>query len=188
MIQNQEVITNINAAKQGNQTAFNVLLHEYWNEVHLFLKNKINDGTDAEDLAIVTFSKAFDKLDQYNEAYPFKTWLFTIARNLLIDEHRKNKNETISIEQQEKKILSLSDDMPSPEDILINKQNLATLKTNIRKLKPKYQEVINLRYFQDLSYQEIADHLEESINNVKVKLLRAKRLLTEIIQNQQDED
>ena len=73
------------------------------------------------------------------------------------------------------------DDSPSPEDKLITEQNLAKLLRDIKKLKPHYQEVINLRYFQELSYAEISQELNESMNNIKVKLLRAKKLLAAII-------
>ena len=78
------------------------------------------------------------------------------------------------------------DDSPSPEDKLITEQNLAKLLRDIKKLKPHYQEVINLRYFQELSYKEIAKTLNEPITNIKVKLLRAKKLLAEIIQHKTD--
>ena len=80
----------------------------------------------------------------------------------------------------------LIDESPSPEDRLIKEQNLANLLVQIKKLKPHYQEVINLRYFQEKSYKEIAKEQDEPINNVKVKLLRAKKLLAEIIKNSRD--
>jgi len=73
------------------------------------------------------------------------------------------------------------DESPSPEDKLITEQNLAKLLRDVKKLKPHYQEVINLRYFQELSYKEISEQLNEPINNIKVKLLRAKKLLADII-------
>lgn len=172
----------IQAAKGGDQNAFRFLLDLYWNDVFSFLQAKINvDDIDAEDIAIITFSKAFDKLNSYNEEYGFKTWLLTIAKNLLIDEFRKQKNLTVSIDQENKRVSNLFDENPSPEDKIIIEQNLAQLKRNIKRLKPKYQEVINLRYFQELSYAEIAIELNEPINNIKVKLLRAKKLLSEII-------
>ena len=77
----------------------------------------------------------------------------------------------------------ITDDAPSPEDQLIIEQNLSQLLAHIKLLKPHYQKVIHLRYFQELTYKEIAAELNEPINNVKVKLLRAKKLLAEIIQN-----
>ena len=73
------------------------------------------------------------------------------------------------------------DESPTPEDKIITEQNLAKLLRDIKQLKPKYQEVIQLRYFQELSYKEIAEQINEPMNNVKVKLLRAKKLLAEII-------
>ncbi|MDB4297551.1 sigma-70 family RNA polymerase sigma factor [Flavobacteriaceae bacterium] len=180
---NEDILAiNIKAAKEGDQTAYNNLLNSYWIDVYRFLQSKITDDTiDAEDVTIVTFSKAFDSIATFDNQYKFKTWLFTIAKNLLIDELRKKKNNTISIQEDSKEIRSISDDAPSPEDQIIIEQNLAQLKLHIKQLKPKYQEVINLRYFMDLSYLEIADAINEPINNVKVKLLRAKKLLAEII-------
>ena len=73
------------------------------------------------------------------------------------------------------------DENPTPEDKIIREQNLAKLLRDIKLLKPKYQEVIQLRYFQELSYKEIATEIKEPISNVKVKLLRAKKLLAAII-------
>jgi len=179
----------IKAAKKGDQIAYNYLLNLYWNDVHVFIQSKVNDDQiDAEDITIITFSKAFDKIDSYNDLYGFKTWLFTIAKNLLIDEFRKKKTQTVSIETDHKEIHQLFDANPSPEDKIIIEQNLAQLQRNIKQLKPKYQEVINYRYFQELSYVEIATELNEPMNNVKVKLLRAKKLLAEIILNNNEQD
>ncbi len=178
------LLTHIKAAKKGDQIAYHFLLNLYWNDVHKFIQSKINDDSiDAEDITIITFSKAFDKIASFNDDFTFKTWLFTIAKNLLIDELRKQKNIIVSIEEENKGIHKLFDENPTPEDKIIIEQNLAELKRNIKRLKPKYQKVINLRYFQDMSYIEIAQDLEEPINNIKVKLLRAKKLLAEIIIN-----
>ena len=182
----QDVLkVHIKAATKGDQNAYRYLLDLYWNEIHNYLKSKIQDDSiDAEDITVITFSKAFDKIHTYDESYTFKTWLFTIAKNLLIDEFRKQKTFTISIEEENTDLYYLYDAAPTPEDKIIIEQNLAQLKQNIKRLKPKYQKVINLRFFQELSYQEIADILKEPINNVKVKLLRAKKLLAEIILQQ----
>jgi len=75
------------------------------------------------------------------------------------------------------------DENPTPEDKIIREQNLAKLLRDIKQLKPKYQQVIQLRYFQELSYKEISSLINEPMNNVKVKLLRAKKLLAEIIKD-----
>ncbi|MFB9054475.1 RNA polymerase sigma factor [Formosa undariae] len=179
-----EIEHAIQKAKQNDQKAFNYLLHTYWEDVYGFQLKRIGNENDAEDITIQTFSKAFDKIETYNQEYVFKTWLITISKNLHIDLLRKEKS---SISRQitksdEKAINQVLDESPSAEDKIITEQNLAKLLRDIKKLKPHYQEVINLRYFQELSYKEISVELKEPINNVKVKLLRAKKLLAEIIQ------
>lgn len=178
-----DILTWIQQAKKGNQKAFNFLLNTFWREVYYYQLNKCKDEDEAEDITIKTFARAFDKIDSFDEDYAFKTWLFTISNNIFIDHLRKKKTETISINKNVHEIHKIADEEPSPADILIQEQNLAQLKAYIRLLKPHYQEVINLRYFQELSYKEIAIELKEPLNNIKVKLLRAKKLLAEIIIN-----
>ncbi|MDC1162371.1 sigma-70 family RNA polymerase sigma factor [Tenacibaculum sp.] len=182
-IKQQQLSQHIEDAKKGNQIAFNILLDTFWGSVYNYqLKRTLNDN-DAEDITIQTFSKAFDKINTFNNQYQFKTWLITISKNVHIDFLRKKKS-SISIQttkEQEEQVYSVIDNAPSPEDKIITEQNLAKLLRDIKKLKPKYQEVINLRYFQELSYKEISTQLKEPMNNVKVKLLRAKKLLAEII-------
>lgn len=168
-------------AKKGNQKAFNTLLNTYWKEVYHFQFKKCRNEDEAEDITIKTFARAFDKITSFNENYQFKTWLFTISNNLYIDHVRKQKTETISLNKNQYEIHKIVDEDPSPADQLIQEQNLARLKYFIRQLKPHYQEVINLRFFQELSYKEMAEKLNEPMNNIKVKLLRAKKLLAEII-------
>lgn len=179
-----EIKQAIQKAKEKSQIAFNFLLDTYWNDVYGFLLKRIENENDAEDITIQTFSKAFDKIDTYNEKYNFKTWLMTIAKNIHVDQVRKKKS-SISHEQahhHEERVKRIIDESPTIEDKIITEQNLAKLLQDIKKLKPHYQEVINLRYFQEYSYEEISKELDESMNNVKVKLLRAKKLLAEIIQ------
>ncbi len=179
-----EITQAIERAKSNDQKAFNFLLDSFWDNVYGFQLKRVKNENDAEDITIQTFSKAFDKIDTYNSDYSFKTWLITISKNIHIDLIRKQNN---SISQNiahndDDSYKDILDDSPSPEDKLITEQNLAKLLRDIKKLKPHYQEVINLRYFQELSYKEISTEIDEPINNVKVKLLRAKKLLAEIIQ------
>lgn len=178
-----EVKTAIEKAKINDQIAFNFLLDTFWNSVYGFQLKRTENENDAEDITIQTFSKAFDKIHTYNDKYEFKTWLITISKNIHIDLLRKRKSfiPHTSNSDKDDDFHAIIDESPSPEDILITEQNLTKLLRDIKKLKPHYQEVINLRYFQELSYKEISDQLDEPINNVKVKLLRAKKLLAEII-------
>ncbi len=180
---NKEIYTYIQSARTGDQAAYKALLNHFWGDVYRFQLAKTGNENEAEDITIQTFSKAFDKLDLFDESYSFKSWILTISRNLQIDEFRKNKTETVSLSGTNSGKYDITDEAPSPEDLIIIEQNLAQLLTYIKKLKPHYQIIINLRYFQELSYREIAKNLDEPLNNVKIKLLRAKKLLAEIITN-----
>lgn len=182
----QFIQKNIEEAKTGDQNAFRFLLDHFWNDVYRFQLKRTRNENDAEDISIQTFSKAFDKIISYNESYEFKTWLITISKNIHIDHIRKQKSSIINQALQNENdslAFQILDDTPTAEDKLITEQNLAKLLQYIKRLKPHYQKVINLRYFQELSYQEMANELEEPLNNIKVKLLRAKKLLAEIIKN-----
>jgi len=181
LVEDQLILALIEQAKQGNQSAYNTLLNTYWKAIYNFQITKTNNEDDAEDITIRTFAKAFDKLNTYNSDYSFNNWLFSISRNITIDYFRKQKPNLISIHNHQRKINQIYDEQPTPADKLIQKQNLAQLLAFIKQLKPHYQKVIHLRFFMELSYKEIADELNEPINNVKIKLLRAKKLLAEII-------
>lgn len=180
-----EIIKNIEKAKIGDQVAFTFLLDFYWNEVYGFMLKRTENETDAEDITIETFSKAFDKLATYNPEFQFNTWLIAIAKNVHIDILRKKKSSLFVeiTDEEDYQAYNIADTTPSAEDKLITEQNLSQLLQYIKELKPHYQEVIQLRYFQEMSYQEIANQLDEPLGNVKVKILRAKKLLAEIIQN-----
>ena len=169
----------------GDQIAFTSLLDYYWNEVYGFMLKRTENETDAEDITIETFAKAFDKIANYNPEFQFNTWLIAIAKNVHIDMLRKKKSTLFLdiTDEEDNQAYNVADTSPSPEDKIITEQNLSRLLQFIKELKPHYQEVIQLRYFQELSYQEISDQLQEPLSNVKVKLLRAKKLLAEIIHN-----
>jgi len=154
---------HIKEAKKGNQSAFNYLLDTFWSNVYNFQLKQIGNDNDAEDITIQTFSKAFDKIETFKEEYNFKTWLISISKNVYIDVLRKKKTslQTNTTEEQEKEVYKVIDDAPSPEDKIIREQNLAELLRDIKKIKPKYQQVINLRFFQELSYKEISIEINE---------------------------
>ncbi len=178
-----EILIQIKKAKGGSQIAFNFLLDFYWNDVYGFQLKRVSNEYEAEDITIESFSKAFDKIDTFNEDYEFKTWLIAISKNIQIDKSRK-KNAAIhlqSTDTSDEQVNKIPDDSPTPEDKLITKQNLAELLNYIKQLKPHYQDVINLRYFQEMSYLEISKELEEPLSNIKIRLLRARKLLAEII-------
>ena len=178
-IKKNDIALQISKAKEGSQIAFNFLLDHFWNDVYRFQLKRIQNEYEAEDITIESFSKAFDKIHSYNDSYEFVTLLITISKNIQIDRSRK-KNASIHIQSSntsEEQVKKIPDDSPTHEDTLIIKQNLAELLSFIKQLKPHYHDVINLRYFQEMSYLEISNQLEEPLNNVKVRLLRARKLL-----------
>ena len=179
-----EINLQIEKAKKGDQIAFTFLLNFYWSEVYNFMLKRTENETTAEDITIITFSKAFDKISSYNPEFQFNTWLISIAKNVHIDLLRKKKSSLFIEITDEKNYIDydIADTTPTAEDELIIEQNFSQLLQFIKELKPHYQEVIHLRYFQEMSYQEIANKINEPLSNVKIKLLRAKKLLSEIIQ------
>ena len=183
-IDNTKIESHILKAKEGNQSSFRFLLNTFWGDVYNYQLKRTRSENDSEDITIQTFSKAFDKIHTFDENYVFKTWLIAISKNVHIDLLRKKKTSifTETTKEQEEKIYLVVDENPTPEDKIIREQNLAKLLRDIKQLKPKYQEVIQLRYFQELSYKEISAQINEPMNNVKVKLLRAKKLLAAIIE------
>ena len=183
-ITSDKILLEIARAKEGKQSAFNFLLNSFWSEVYGFQLKRTKNAYDAEDITIQTFSKAFAKLDTYKDEYKFSTWLITISKNIHVDILRKKESSIRSkiSDKDDDRLRRVPDVNPSVEDVLIKEQNLAQLLRYVKSLKPNYQEIINLRYFQEMSYKEMAEHLDEPMSNVKVKLLRARRLLSDVIQ------
>ena len=179
MSESSIVLNQINLAKENNQNAFSFLLNIYWEDVYKFQLKRTNNEIDAEDITIESFAKAFEKINTFNNKYIFKTWLITISKNLHIDQLRKNKNK-FDLNQLNENV-QIKESSPSPEDNLINEQKLKSLKSKINTLKPHYKEVIELKCFNELSYKEISIKLNQPINNIKVKVLRAKKILFQLI-------
>jgi len=173
----------IDEAKQNDQRAFAFLFDTFWDYLYGYLLKKTQNDHLAEELALKTLARAFDKIDSYNPNFEFKTWLVSISKNLQIDHFRKENKESqlhiTSMENNDYK--TIVDENPSPEDLLITNQNLKELLHKIKELKPTYARVLRLRYFEELSYREICDQTQFPLSTVKVTLLRAKKLLAQKI-------
>jgi len=169
----------IQKARRGDQQAFKYLLEKYWDDVFRFQKSLINNESEAEDITIETFARAFDKLDLYNPRYSFKKWLLTISKNLYHDRRtaKTRQQQTASLDELPH-LLNIPDDW-APEDEDILQAKLAELKKALATLKPAYREVLEMYYFNDLPYKEIAMRTGLSMSNVKIRILRAKALLAE---------
>ena len=172
---------NIVAAKAGKQRAFSWLLDEFWTDVYNFQLKRVNDEVEAEDISIQTFAKAFDKLHTYDEQYSFRTWLITISKNIHIDNLRKQNETLLHLDREEKQSKTLIDETPIIEDSLIMEQQFDYLLKSIKQLKEHYRTAIQLRYLHEKSYKEIAEEMQSPMSSVKITLLRAKKMLAEIL-------
>ncbi|WP_031425840.1 RNA polymerase sigma factor [Flavimarina sp. Hel_I_48] len=178
-----DIAEHIQDALEGRQAAFSYLLTTFWSQVYAFQLKRTKDDYISEEITIQTFSQAFSHLGQYDPNHKFSTWLLAISKNIHIDRLRKEKGKRhIESGTNAENLNRIIDDSPTPEDALIKKQHHDELSHFIKQLKPPYQEVLDLRYFQDMSYKEMSGHLREPMNNVKVRLLRARRLLADSIQ------
>ncbi len=172
----------VKKAIAGDQKAYAELLSSYRDSLFFMMKKMVNNVDDAEDLTIESFGKAFNLLDSYTGKYAFSTWLFKIATNHCIDFIRKQKKHTLlSIDQgSDNDILPnqyILSDSPDPEETMIWQQKGELIKDFINRLHPDYQEIIRMKYFQSLSYIEIAEELEIPLGTVKARLYRSKELL-----------
>jgi RNA polymerase sigma-70 factor (ECF subfamily) len=149
------------------------------------LLKMVSNQSDAEDLTIEAFGKAFRNLDSYTPKFAFSTWLFTIATNNCVDFIRKKQMSPAPFDSYQDTIdnvtVNIQSDLPDPEESLINHQKIAALKDIVNQLKPRYRSLIQLRYYKEYSYEEIAAELKIPIGTVKAELFRAKTLLYNIL-------
>jgi RNA polymerase sigma factor (sigma-70 family) len=173
-------------ARAGSQKAYADLMQRYKDSIYFMVLKMVNNKEDAMDLTVETFAKAFEKLDKYQPEYAFSTWLFRVATNNCIDFIRKKKLNTTSIhgmidEDGEEQQLQIKADVLNPEESSIKKQQTEELKLLIQSLPPRYRNLITLRYFDELSYEEIAQQLDLPLGTVKAQLFRARYLLGNIL-------
>ena len=180
------------ARDRGSHKAFAALMASYREPLYLLLLRMTHNTTTAADLTMETFSKAFLQLNRYAPTGSFSSWLFSIGVNTYIDYLRKRRPDTVSLGS----ITRTSDGdfieyqipsgQPNPEEDLIRRQRDAALKEVVAELKEPYRRIIEMRYYEDLSYEEIAERLKLPLGTVKVRLMRAKTLLASIVKERGD--
>ena len=180
------------AVQQGNQKAYAELMNNYKDSIYFMLLKMTNNPDDADDLTIEAFGKAFKKLHQYTPDYAFSTWLFKIASNNCIDYIRKKKKMTFSIdktfgtEEGTEMAHNIPAQVPDPEESFINKQKIKMMREIVEKLKPRYRTLVEMRYFKELSYEEISDEMKLPLGTVKAQLFRAREFLYNILKDSQE--
>ncbi|MFT5565240.1 MAG: RNA polymerase sigma factor (sigma-70 family) [Glaciecola sp.] len=180
------------ALDEKSQTAYAKLMERYRDSIYFMLLKMVNNDDDADYLTIEAFGKAFKRLEQYTPTYAFSTWLFKIASNNCIDFLRKKKKTLLSIDAEfensdgDKSSFELEADDKTPDEMYMQKQRVQHMREIVTKLKPRYRELIELRYFKELSYEEISQELQIPLGTVKAQLFRARSFLSDMMASSKD--
>jgi RNA polymerase sigma-70 factor (ECF subfamily) len=177
------------ALADADQKAYAELMDRYRDSVYFMLLKMVNNKDDADDLTIEAFGKAFNKLHQYAPNYAFSTWLFKIATNNCIDFVRRKKMQVYSLDKPiegsdgSEISVEVKSQTLDPEEWLIKKQKVKHMRAVVDKLKPRYRNLVELRYYKELSYEEIAQQLDLPLGTVKAQLFRAREFLYNMMKN-----
>ncbi|WP_258099966.1 RNA polymerase sigma factor [Marinoscillum pacificum] len=177
------------ATLENDESAFAELMSRYKKPVYHMILKMVRNVDDAEDLTIEAFAKAFKNLARFKKDYTFSTWLFRIATNNAIDFIRKKKLETYSLntsftdDSGESVNIDVEDGDRTPDQEAINTQKIELVRMFVTKLPAKYQRLVKLRYFDELSYEEIAQELDAPLGTVKAQLHRARELMYELVKD-----
>jgi RNA polymerase sigma factor (sigma-70 family) len=180
------------ALHEKDQKAYAELMQRYREPIYFMLLKMVNNKDDADDLTIEAFGKAFKRLDQYTPQFAFSTWLFKIASNNCIDFIRKKRIRAISIDQGfttddgDTIEVSVKDSVLDPAESLQKEERIHKMREIVDKLKPRYRKLVELRYFDELAYEEIAEQLNLPLGTVKAQLFRAREFLFQMMQNTKD--
>ncbi|MDL1913020.1 MAG: sigma-70 family RNA polymerase sigma factor [Bergeyella sp.] len=176
---NKELLPIISSAKDKNPKAQTKLINTFWTDVFSYTLDKVKDKSAADEITVQTFSKTLSKLHLYDNKFPFKVWIFAIAKNTIIDHWRKKKN---SIHWQETDLENTKNQqVKSPEDLLILEEERKRILRILDSMETKYQKIIWLKFFEEMSIKEISQALNLSISNTKIRLMRAKKKLAELL-------
>jgi RNA polymerase sigma factor (sigma-70 family) len=179
------------AVDKGDQMAFTELMGLYRDTIYFMLVKMTGNVDDAEDLTLEAFGKAFKNLSQYTPDYAFSTWLFKIASNNCIDFMRKKKKNVLANDNYEDisesyHVQKMTATGLDPEENLIKSQKIQLMRQLVDKLKPRYKKLIQLRYFEEYSYEEICEELDLPLGTVKAQLFRAREFLFNVLKDSQD--
>jgi len=175
------------ARDYGDQHAYAELLNKYRDSLYFMMLKMTSNPTDADDLTIEAFGKAFKNIQQYTPDFAFSTWLFKIAANNCIDFLRRNNRILFADNffDEDGDSAEAPHNIPStgldPEEKVIEKQKIQLMHEVVEKLKPHYRTMVELRYFKEWSYEEIAVELDLPLGTVKAQLFRAREFLFQIL-------
>ena len=183
VIQNdsRDDITLINSFLEGNNNDFEVLWFRYNRLIYAYILKMVRNIDDVDDIVQDTFIKAFSAIQTYNQSYPFPAWLYKIASNTCIDYFRRKRIRPIPIGGMPNIQTALNEVLPDnsiPIDVNIaNAETKIELNKAIALLPDRYRECIQLRHFEELSYEEIAQRMQLPLGTIKITLFRARKML-----------
>jgi RNA polymerase sigma-70 factor (ECF subfamily) len=182
----------VKRALKKDQQAYAELMERYRDSIYFMVLKMVNNRDDADDLTIEAFGKAFKRLHQYTPKFAFSTWLFKIASNNCIDFIRKKRIKALSLDQGftndegDSMAFTVRDDKLDPEQAMQRKQRINKMRDVVAQLKPRYRELVELRYFKEYSYDEIAQELDLPLGTVKAQLFRAREFLLNMMKDSKD--
>lgn len=180
-LKDKELVDTITQIQSGSQKAQTKLINYFWDDVFSFVLKKVQDRTIADELTVAVFAKILTKLNLYDENFQFKTWILTIAQNSVIDYWRKKSREEVFTDD----FKDVKNEFEkSPEELLISKQQQQHIISTIASMDAQYRKIIELRFFEEKSIKEIAETLNISVANTKVRIMRAKKILAELLKNE----
>lgn len=167
----------VELASEGDQQAFEYLFTRYREALMRLFEQRLDDKTVASDLLQETFIKVYLHLDSYSKNYTFGQWIYTIARNTLVD-HIRRRADDLSIDEH---FRSPQATTPSPEESVIISQSHSHFYAALEELSEEYRRIIVMRFIEEYSYEEIADKLSKPINTIKTQIRRARRAVCKLI-------
>ncbi len=169
----------IQKAREKDQKAQTQLINLYWVAVFSFVLKKVGDKNDADEITVKVFSKVLSKLDYFDPQFEFKTWVLTIAQNTTIDFWRKKNRETKDLHSDLEEVHN--EFAESPEELMISQEEQEEIRQILSTMDKSYQQIITLRFYEEKSIKEIAEELGLSVSNTKVRIMRAKKVLAELL-------
>jgi RNA polymerase sigma-70 factor (ECF subfamily) len=167
-------------ARRGEREAFGRLITAYQSPVFNLAYRMLGNADEAEQAAQEAFIRAWTRLDSYDSAHKFSTWLLTITSNYCIDQLRKRRAQLLSIEGPLPAHPALmSETTDGPEAHVYQNEQQEVVQRLLDTLPEDYREAVVLRYWHDLSYDEIADVMGTTVSAIKSRLFRARRQLAE---------
>jgi len=175
------ILDLIESAKEKEQKAQTKLINLFWIDIFSFIIKKVQNDTIADEITVNVFSKVLAKLDSFDSKFEFKSWILSIANNTVIDHWRKKNKETKYTSDNLENIKNIL--VESPEELIISIEEKEKISQIISSMNSNYQNIIRLRFFEEKNIKEISQELNLSISNTKVRIMRAKKVLAELLKD-----